>query len=107
VANVTPRPLYPQERDPVSIVQEAGWAPGPVWTDAKNLAPHRNDNDNKTAIRKHAKGKISVTVSRMYPTGGPKAQLADSWLRDTIIQLFRGNRFSTILKIFYTLFFFL
>jgi hypothetical protein len=27
------------ERDPVPIVQEAGWAPGPVWTDAENLAP--------------------------------------------------------------------
>jgi hypothetical protein len=26
-------------KDPVSIVQEAGWAPGPVWTTAKNLAP--------------------------------------------------------------------
>jgi len=26
-------------KDPVSIVLEAGWAPGPVWTGAKNLAP--------------------------------------------------------------------
>jgi hypothetical protein len=25
-------------KDPVPIVQEAGWAPGPVWT-AENLAP--------------------------------------------------------------------
>ena len=25
--------------DPVTIVQEAGWAPGPVWTGAENLAP--------------------------------------------------------------------
>jgi hypothetical protein len=25
-------------KDPVPIVQEAGWAPGPVWTAAKNLA---------------------------------------------------------------------
>ena len=25
--------------DPVPIVQEAGWAPGPVWTGAENLAP--------------------------------------------------------------------
>ena len=25
-------------KDPVRIVQEAGWAPGPVWT-AENLAP--------------------------------------------------------------------
>ena len=24
---------------PVSIVQEAGWAQGPVWIDAENLAP--------------------------------------------------------------------
>jgi hypothetical protein len=28
-----------RERDPVPIVQEAGWAPGPVWTAAKYLAP--------------------------------------------------------------------
>jgi hypothetical protein len=26
-------------KDPVPIVQEAGWAPGPVLTCAKNLAP--------------------------------------------------------------------
>jgi hypothetical protein len=28
VVNATPRPLYPQERDPVQILQEAGWGPG-------------------------------------------------------------------------------
>jgi hypothetical protein len=39
VASPTPRLLYSQERDPVPIVQEAGWAPGPVWTAAENLAP--------------------------------------------------------------------
>jgi hypothetical protein len=37
--NTIPRPLYPQERYPVPIVQEAGWIPEPVWTNAKNLAP--------------------------------------------------------------------
>ena len=26
-----------QERDPLSIVYEAGWAPGPVWTGAENF----------------------------------------------------------------------
>ena len=26
------------ERDPVSSLREAGWAPGPVWTGAENLA---------------------------------------------------------------------
>jgi hypothetical protein len=25
-------------KDPVPIVQEAGWDPGPVWTGAENLA---------------------------------------------------------------------
>jgi hypothetical protein len=37
-----PRPgRFTPGKDPVSIVQEAGWAPGPVWTGAKNLAPTR------------------------------------------------------------------
>ena len=29
----------PPEKNPVPIVQEAGWAPGTVWTGAENLAP--------------------------------------------------------------------
>jgi hypothetical protein len=29
-------------KDPVPIVQEAEWAPGPVWIDEENLAPHRD-----------------------------------------------------------------
>ena len=33
-----PASLYPG-KDPVPIVQEAGWAPGPVWTGAENLPP--------------------------------------------------------------------
>jgi hypothetical protein len=39
--NATPRPLYPREWDPVSIVQEARWVPGPVWKGAVNR-PHWN-----------------------------------------------------------------
>ena len=26
-------------KDPVPIIQEAGWAPGPVWMGAENLVP--------------------------------------------------------------------
>ena len=37
--SVTPRPLFTPGKDPVPIVQEAGWAPGPVWTGAENLSP--------------------------------------------------------------------
>ena len=34
-----PRPLFTPGNDPVPILQETGWAPGPVWTGAENLAP--------------------------------------------------------------------
>ena len=37
--SVTPRPLFIFGKYQVPIVQEAGWAPGPVWTGAENLAP--------------------------------------------------------------------
>jgi hypothetical protein len=37
--SVTPRPLFTPGKDPVPLVQEAGWAPGLVWTSAENLAP--------------------------------------------------------------------
>jgi hypothetical protein len=34
-----PRPSrFTPGKDPVPIVQEAGWTPGPVWTCAKNFA---------------------------------------------------------------------
>jgi len=34
-----PRPVhFTPGKDPVSTVQGAGWAPGPVWTGAENLA---------------------------------------------------------------------
>ena len=38
VVNATHRPLYPLERNPAPIVQD-GWAPEPLWTDAKNQSP--------------------------------------------------------------------
>jgi hypothetical protein len=39
--NVTHRPLFTPGEDPVHIVQEAGWAPGPVWIGAENDTPTR------------------------------------------------------------------
>jgi len=36
----TPRPYrFTPWKDPVIILQEAGWAPGSVWTGAENFAP--------------------------------------------------------------------
>ena len=39
--STTPRTLFTPWNDPVPIVQEAGWAPGPVWTGGKSC-PHRD-----------------------------------------------------------------
>jgi len=47
--SVTPRPLCTPGKDPVSIVQEAGWAPGPVWTGVENPAPTRIRSPDRPA----------------------------------------------------------
>ena len=41
VVSSTPRPHFTPGKDAVPILQEAGWAPGPVWTGGKTL-PHRD-----------------------------------------------------------------
>jgi len=47
--SVTPRPLFTPGKDPVPIVQEAGWAPGTVRTGAENLAPTRIRSTDRPA----------------------------------------------------------
>ena len=39
--SIMPQLLFTPRKDLVPIVQEAGWAPGPVWTGAENLAHTR------------------------------------------------------------------
>ena len=38
LVNPTARPFYPREKDPVYIVQEAGWVPGSAWRGAEKLS---------------------------------------------------------------------
>jgi hypothetical protein len=46
----TPRPdRFTPGKDPVPIVYEAGWARGPVWTGAENVAPTWIRSPNRTA----------------------------------------------------------
>jgi hypothetical protein len=61
--SVTPRPLFTPGKDPEPIVQEAGWAPGPVWTGAENLAP--------TGIRSPARPALSQSLYRLRYPGHP------------------------------------
>ena len=56
----TPRPLFTPGKGSVPIVQEAGWAPGPIWTGAENLAP--------TGIRSPDRPSRSQSLYRLrYP----------------------------------------
>ena len=59
--------FLPPGKEPVPIVQEAGWAPASVWTGAENLAP--------TGIRSPDRPARSQSLYRLrYPAHevGPK-----------------------------------
>ena len=45
----TPRPHFTPGKDPVPILQEAGWATGPVWTGGKSR-PHRGSISDRPAL---------------------------------------------------------
>ena len=62
-------PFIP-EKDPVPIVQEAGWAPGPVWPGEENLVPTGIRSPDRPARRQslyrlsypaHVKGNFNFT----------------------------------------------
>jgi hypothetical protein len=66
VVKATPRPLYPRQREPVPILYEVRWAPGPVWTGGENLAP--------TGIQSPDRPASSELLYRLlYP--GPKSHV--------------------------------
>jgi len=48
VVSSTPRPHLTPGKDPVPILQEAGWALGPVWTGGKSR-PHRDSIPDRPA----------------------------------------------------------
>ena len=48
VVSSTPRPHFTPGKDPVPILQEARWAPGPVWMCGKSR-PHRDSIPDRPA----------------------------------------------------------
>ena len=64
----TPRAHFTAEKDSVPILEEAGWAPGPVWTGGKSR-PHRDSIPDRPA-------RSSVTIPTELP--GPRGRLAVS-----------------------------
>jgi len=77
VVNATPRPLYHRERSGNHCTsEEAGWAPGPVWTGEENLAP--------TGIR-------STVRPRVCPISPPICRLCSDYNR-VLRKIFRPKR---------------
>ena len=68
VVSATPRPTYPV-KDPVPVVQETGWAPGPVWRGVENLAP-------PTGIRSPDSPVLNESLYRLSYSGPLQCLLA-------------------------------
>ena len=62
----TPRPHFTPGKDPVPILQEAGWAPRPVWTGGKSR-PHWDSIPDRLA-------RSSVAIPTELP--GPRISLS-------------------------------
>jgi len=60
VVSITPQLHCTPGKDPVPILQEAGWAPGPVWMDRKSR-PHRDSIPDCPA-------RSSVTIPTELPS---------------------------------------
>ena len=58
----------PRGKDSVTIIQEAGWAPGPVRTGVKNLAPTGFRSSDLSA-------RIQSLYRLRYPTAGDNSYL--------------------------------
>ena len=65
--SVTPRPLFTRGKNPVPIVQEDGWTPGPVWTGEENLAPTGIRSPDRPA-RSHSLYRLSYPVRIWWNT---------------------------------------
>jgi hypothetical protein len=57
----TPAAFTPR-KDPVPIVQEAGWAPEPVWISAENLASPGFDPRNFQPVARRYTAKTKVDM---------------------------------------------
>jgi hypothetical protein len=55
----------PPGKDPLPIVQEAGWDPGQVWTSAENLAPTGIRSPDRPA-RSQSLYRLSYPAHRVF-----------------------------------------
>jgi hypothetical protein len=79
----TPQPnSTPPGKDPVPIVQKAGWAPGQVWTGGKSR-PHWDSNPDHPA-RSQLLYQLSYLYNAYRVSSGDKAAQTWHWPSTTI-----------------------
>ena len=69
-------------KDPVPIVQEAGWAPEPVWTDGKSR-PHRDSIPDRPA-------RSSVAIPTELPGQVSRLQAVYIYISSRLTYCLRG-----------------
>ena len=75
----------PPGKDPVPIVQEAGWAPGPVWTGAENLASTGIRSPDRPAAIAQSLYRLSYRGCSQHPI------LKGHYKRITLLVQYRGT----------------
>ena len=80
VVSSTPRPHLTPGKDPVPILEEAGWAPGPVWTGGKSR-PHRDSLPDRPA---HNQSLYWLSYpARMYINIGANSGSEKLWTKNS------------------------
>jgi hypothetical protein len=106
VVNVTPRPLYPRERQPAPVVQETLWARGPVWTAAENIAltrsrsPERQSRSYTDHLSRTYFGQLPLTKTKTFKNfwefySPPQSSMCLSVSLQPVLELILGNIRST------------
>jgi len=70
VVSSTPRPHFTPGKDPVPILQEAGWATGPVWTGRKSRPTGKRSWNFQPVVSHYtfwANRPTSVKRTRIFP----------------------------------------
>jgi hypothetical protein len=88
MVNGTLQPPYHRERDPVPIVQEAGWAPGTVWTGAENRAPA-----GTRSLARPARSKSLYRLSYPGPRQVSRRIKNDLWNRKMTVYRSKGIKY--------------
>ena len=94
----TPRQHFTPGKDPVPILQEAGWTPGPIWTGGKSR-PHRDSIPDRPAHSQSLYRLSHPAYNQRYPnpifiTINPLGLLPD-FLISSSLSATRNNILST------------